>query len=110
MTLSELYRQTDPTSAARLDAEPEYPALLGIAIVAVLALGLQVLVLVRRNMGFGPLTFKLWGLSLVVFAGLAVLALDPAEGQANAAWGLLGVIAGYIFGRSQQEDRGARGP
>lgn len=100
-----VYAQTGTAPAATVERQVEYPALLGVALVTVLVLGLQVLVLVRRNHGFGPLTFKLWGLSLVIFAGLAVLAFDPVEGQANAAWGLLGVIAGYLFGRSQEEDR-----
>jgi uncharacterized membrane protein YidH (DUF202 family) len=70
---------------------------------AVAIIGLEVLVMIVRGSGWGPMSTRMVGFSLVVLVGL-ILAMSPVAGDArSAAFGILGVVAGYLASRPAQE-------
>lgn len=50
------------------------------------------------------------GLVLVVFATLLVMVLAKADQQLTAATGILGAIAGYLFGKTTKSTEGGQRP
>lgn len=74
-------------------------------IVAVLAVGALVGTFWRMQGGFGPMNLRAVG--LVLIAGLASILAIGNEASLTAAIGLLGAIAGYLFGAktSKAEER-----
>lgn len=71
--------------------------------VAVLVFGavlvpLEVYIMVRRDKGWGPSNKQIVGLTIVIVAGLFLIAGGYAQTQTAPMFGLLGAIAGYLFG------------
>jgi hypothetical protein len=71
----------------------------------VLGFGAIVLLLVvavvwKVNKGFGPLTFRIFGLTLVITAGLFLIVTGYSQDQIAPMFALLGTIAGFIFGKA----------
>lgn len=71
-----------------------------IAIIAISVLTLIALIGAFKNMknGFGPFNLKVYGITLVIgIAGIIVLT-DLSSDKTAPVFGLLGAIAGYLFG------------
>ena len=52
----------------------------------------------KMNAGFGNTNLKIYGITLVVIAGLILSVSDVAAEKTAACFGILGSIGGYIFG------------
>lgn len=61
------------------------------------------------NAGFGAYNLKAYGITLVVFASLVVLLSDISPEKTAACFGILGSIAGYLFGIKETELRSKNG-
>ena len=81
-----------PTNAA--DHGLAYAILIfgGILMISVL------LFLFKRNQGFGNFAFKLLGIILILTASLFVVVAGYSQDQITPIIGLLGTMAGFIFG------------
>lgn len=55
----------------------------------------------KMKQGFGPFNLKVYGLTLIIgIIGILVLTDIPTE-KLTAVFGILGAIAGYLFGLKQ---------
>jgi predicted MFS family arabinose efflux permease len=81
-----------------LDALSKMDINRGIAILAVVGFGIFVMVKVFGHMkdGFGPFNVRITGLVLVATLASILAVMNPS-GE-SAAIGILGAIAGYLFG------------
>lgn len=75
--------------------------------IAVLAFGLliagaSILVMLKRERGWGPLSTQIVGLTLVITAGLFLITAGYSQDQIAPMIGLLGTIAGYLLGRGSK--------
>jgi hypothetical protein len=68
-------------------------------IFAVAIIGLEVLVMIIRGRGWGPMSTRIVGLSLVIVAAVVLAMADMPNDQRSPVYTLLGVIAGYLAGR-----------
>lgn len=70
----------------------------GIAIIAVVGFGVFVVIKIFGHMkdGFGPFNVRITGI-VIVATFTSILAIMNPSGE-NAAIGILGAIAGYLFG------------
>jgi hypothetical protein len=71
-------------------------------IVAVIGTGTLIGVFMKMKGGFGPLNLRVVG--LVLIAVLAALLAIAKSDNLNAAMGILGAIAGYLFGAKADSD------
>jgi hypothetical protein len=62
-------------------------------------IAIEALVLIIRGRGYGPLSVRLIGISVVVLAGLILALADIPAQQRSAAYALLGVAFGYLAGK-----------
>jgi hypothetical protein len=80
----------------------------GIAILVFgfLVLGLEVLVLLKREKmeGFGPQAVRIVGVTLMVTIAAFLAVTSQAKDQFSQMVGLLGTIAGYLVGRSDSKE------
>lgn len=76
----------------------------GLAILAVLGFGVFAMVKVFDHMkeGFGPFNVRITGIVLVATL-TSILAVMNPSGE-SAAIGILGAIAGYLFGYGSKEE------
>ena len=65
-------------------------------------IGLEVLVMIKRGRGWGLQSSRIVALTLVVIAALILVVSQVQSEKASAGFGLLGTVAGYMFGRSDQ--------
>ena len=78
--------------------------------ISVLVFGLaimagELLVMLKREKGWGPSSIQIVGLTLVVTAGLFLITAGYSQDQIAPMVGLLGTIAGYLLGRGSEEGR-----
>jgi len=79
--------------------------------ISVLVFGLlimagELLVMLKREKGWGPNSIQIVGLTLVLTAGLFLTTAGYSQDQIAPMIGLLGTIAGYLLGRgSEKVDR-----
>lgn len=71
----------------------------------ILGFGAFVLILVvalawKVNKGFGLITFRIFGLTLVITSGLFLIVTGYSQDQMAPMFALLGTIAGFIFGKT----------
>jgi hypothetical protein len=77
--------------------------LIAMLVFAAVIIGLEVLVMIVRGRTWGPMSIQIVGFSLIVLAVLILVAADlPADGRAPA-YALLGVVAGFLAGKSGKE-------
>ena len=55
-------------------------------------------VLIKQKTGFGPFSLKVYGLTLVIGIGAIITVSDVQTDRLTAFFGILGAIAGYLFG------------
>ena len=70
-------------------------------IISTLAAGTLLGVFCKMNPGFGPMNLRVVGIVLVAFLS-SILAISNPD-TLNAAMGILGAIAGYLFGTKDKE-------
>jgi hypothetical protein len=73
--------------------------------IAILAFGAIVIiaesaVLIFRGRAWGPSSVRLTGLTVVIIATLYLAASSLSSDRVSAAYAVLGVVAGYLVGRS----------
>ncbi len=71
---------------------------IGVLIFGVLVVAAEIYVMVRRDRGWGQSNRQMVGLTLVIIAGLFLISGGYAQDQSAPMFGLLGAIAGYLFG------------
>ena len=76
---------------------------IAVLIFAAAIIGLEVLVMILRGRGWGPMSTRIVGLSLVIVAALILALSDLATDQRSPVYTLLGVVAGYLAGRPASE-------
>jgi len=70
-----------------------------ILIFSAVVLAIEVMVMIFRGKGWGPMSTRLVGLTTIVLAALILAFADiPAE-QRTPAYALLGVVAGFLAGK-----------
>lgn len=69
---------------------------IGILIFGALIIVAEIFIMVRRDKGWGQSNKQIVGLTLVVIAGLFLIAGEYAQTQTAPMFG--GAIAGYLFG------------
>jgi hypothetical protein len=84
------------------NVNPIMPIQLGLSI-SVLLFGLILILgilflLYKQNKGFGNITFKTLGIVLILTASLFLIVAGYSQEQITPVIGLLGTIAGFIFG------------
>ena len=72
-------------------------------IISILAAGTIFGVFCKMNSGFGPMNLRVVGIVLVAFLS-SILAISNPD-TLNAAMGILGAIAGYLFGTKEKEKK-----
>lgn len=76
-----------------------------IIIISISFLTVIALIGALRNMknGFGPFNLKVFGITLIIGVS-ALVALSDIDGQKTApVFGILGAIAGYLFGLKKEK-------
>lgn len=75
----------------------------GIAILAVLSFGIFAMTKVFGHMkdGFGPFNVRITGIVLVAILASILAVMNPSD--ESAAIGILGAIAGYLFGYGSKD-------
>ncbi len=76
----------------------------------VLVLGLEVLVMLRTRVTWGPTTVRIFGLTLVINSGLFLITAGYSQDQIAPMMGLLGTIAGYLLGKTEPKTRKTAAP
>ena len=71
---------------------------IGVLIFGVLVVAAEIYVMVRRDKGWGQSNKQMVGLTLVIIAGLFLISGGYAQDLSAPMFGLLGAIAGYLFG------------
>ncbi len=76
-----------------------------IALIAISVLTLLALLGVFRNMksGFGPFNLKVYGITLVMGIAAILTLTDLPSDKTAPVFGLLGAIAGYLFGLKKEK-------
>lgn len=100
---SGLIRQDDaarqPFDAIAFKARADFMVLLSTITAALLVFTLCVLVVVTWKVGLSSEFTRTLILVIIVFAGLYLISAGYSNEQAAPVYGLLGTIAGYLFGR-----------
>src|ERR1051325_9070742 len=77
---------------------------LAMLVCGLFALGFQIWVLISRGKGWGPISTRMCGITLIVVAALFIVTAPIARENATSVIGLLGTIAGYVLGKSDKMD------
>lgn len=74
-------------------------------LIGVFVLALVSLLFLYKKMkeGFGPTNLKIYGITLIIFAALLLSLSDIPSEKTAACYGILGAIAGYLFGLKSNE-------
>lgn len=83
---------------------------IGVLGFCVLVLGLEVLVMLRTRVTWGPTTVRIFGLTLVINSGLFLITAGYSQDQIAPMMGLLGTIAGYLLARTEPKARKTAAP
>jgi hypothetical protein len=71
---------------------------IAVLIFGALIVGGEIYVMVRRDKGWGPSNKQIVGITVVIVAGLFLISGGYGQDQTSPMFGLLGAIAGYLFG------------
>jgi len=91
--------------APQVVASGQQQVLLSIAVLifGLLIAGGSMVVMLKRERGWGPQSTQLVGITLVVTAGLFLVTAGYSQDQIAPMIGLLGTIAGYLLGRGSNK-------
>jgi hypothetical protein len=69
-----------------------------------LVIGLEILVLTKKEQGFGPQAVRIVGITIIIVVACALVASGlPLERGLTAVIGLLGTLAGYLASKEKPE-------
>ena len=94
---------------ARVHTGFEIALSIGVLVFGAVAMGLQILVMLRQNKYWDMLAIKIVGLTLVITAGLFLIVAGYSQEQVAPMMGILGTVVGYLLGKDHAAD-GAAGP
>ena len=78
---------------------------IGVLLFGAFVLGIEVAVMIFRGRGWGPLSVRIFGVSLIVVATI-FLAVSAIPGdRLSAAYAILGGAFGFLAGRSGNQDK-----
>jgi hypothetical protein len=63
----------------------------------------EIVVLYRKNQGFGPQAVRIVGLTIVLSIAAALTSADMPVERFTAVIGLLATLAGYLAGRAEEK-------
>ena len=67
-------------------------------------IGLEILVMLKRERGWGTYSTRLVGITLVIVSVMFLIISKVNDTRLASAFGLLGTIAGYLIGKSDKKD------
>ncbi len=76
--------------------------LVALIVITVITVGALFGVLYKMKSGFGPFNLKVYGLTLVVGVSSIIVLTDIPTEKLTAVFGILGAIAGYLFGLKKE--------
>ena len=77
---------------------------IALLVFGLIVIGLEILVMLKRQKGWGPDSSRIVGLSLVVvLAVFMVSTTSISQERLTAAIAILGTIAGYLLGKNDKE-------
>ena len=89
-----------PETVPKLAGEgPQVALSIAVLVFGLFIVGAQVLVMLKREKGWGPSSNQIVGLTLVLTAGLFLVVAGYSQDQIAPMMALLGTIAGYLLGR-----------
>ncbi len=92
--------QADSIIAQHADSSQSQVVLsIAVLVFGLLIAGASILVMIKRQRGWGPRSIQVVGLTLVITAGLFLITAGYSENQIAPMIALLGTIAGYLLGR-----------
>ena len=74
---------------------------IGVLIFGAIIIGLEILVMLKREMYWENWSFRVIGLTLVITAGLFLIVAGYTQDQIAPMMGLLGTVAGYLLGKDE---------
>ncbi len=78
--------------------------LLAVLIFGILVIGVEVLVMIKRQRGWGAQSRKIVGGSLIVIAAMAITLSNIPLERVTAMIGLLGALGGYVVGNKDEDE------
>ena len=73
-----------------------------VGLIAIMGIGAMVILGLKMKGGFGNYNLKVYGITLVALL-VVILAISPMEAaKLSPAYGILGAIAGYLFGLKKE--------
>jgi len=79
-------------------SQPQITLSIAVLIFGLLLVAAEIVVMLKRQRGWGPSSTQIVGLTLVVTAGLFLVVAGYSPAQIAPMIGLLGTIAGYLLG------------
>ena len=74
-----------------------------VALISIISIGSLFILFKKMKVGFGNYNIKVYGITLVAIL-VTILAISPIETtNLSPAYGILGAIAGYLFGLKKEE-------
>ena len=88
-------------SQARSHNSFEIALSIGVLVFGAIAMGLQILVMLRQNKYWDTWAIKIVGLTLVITAGLFLIVAGYSQDQVAPMMGILGTVIGYLLGKDE---------
>jgi len=76
---------------------------LGVLLFGALIIGLEIMVMVKRQRGWGAQSSRMVGITLVVVAAMFLATSSIGQDKIAPAIGLLGTVAGYLLGKNDKD-------
>ena len=76
---------------------------LGVLIFGAIIIGSEILVMIKRERGWGAQSSRIVGITLVVIAAMFLVTTSIGQDRIAPAIGLLGTVAGYLLGKNDKE-------
>lgn len=93
------WAQIPPELGGRSDTELYLS--FAVLVFGLIVLGLQMGIMLKAGKGWGPNAIRICGLTLVIIAGVFLITAGYSQDQIAPMVGLLGTIAGYLLGKSE---------
>ncbi len=81
----------------------EYVLPVAVLAFGLIIVGLEILVMLIRKKGWGELSSRLVGITIVVVAAIFLVVTNIALERITLAVGLLGTVAGYLLGKNDKD-------
>ena len=76
---------------------------LALIITSVILIIALIFLYLKMNNGFGPFNLKVYGLTLIIGFTVIISLTDVGSEKLNACYGILGAMAGYLFGLNKEK-------